>query len=50
MSEVTDIVVPILQRIQADMGELKRKLDSLENRMEKIESYVTVQNPVTMLV
>ena len=48
MSEITDIVVPILQRLQADMGELKRKVDRLErlysdiaDRMEKIESYVT---------
>jgi hypothetical protein len=48
MSEVTDIIVPILQRIQGDIGELKRKVDSLEavvramsDRMDKIESYVT---------
>jgi peptidoglycan hydrolase CwlO-like protein len=48
MSEITDLVMPILRRIQAeigelkrDIGELKRKVDALENRMDKIESYIT---------
>jgi hypothetical protein len=48
MSEVTDIVVPILQRIQVDVGdvkrdvaELKRKVDAMSDRLDKIEDYVT---------
>ena len=48
MSEVTDIVVPILQRIQTEIGELRRKVDKLEtlveamsDNMDKVESYVT---------
>jgi hypothetical protein len=41
MSEVTDIVVPILQNLQADLGELKRKVDRLEAHGEKVESYIT---------
>lgn len=48
MSEVTDIILPIVQRIQTEIGELKRKSDKLETlveamsgNMEKIESYVT---------
>jgi hypothetical protein len=34
MSEVTDIIVPILQRIQADIGDLKHKVDLLTERMD----------------
>jgi hypothetical protein len=48
MSEVTDVVIPILQRIQTDIGDLKRKVDQLETLystmsagVEKIEDYVT---------
>jgi methyl-accepting chemotaxis protein len=48
MSEITDVVVPILQRIQAELSELKRKVEGMEtlveamsDRMDKIESYVT---------
>ena len=48
MSEVTDIVVPILQRLKTDVGDLKRNSDKLEalveamaDRLDKIESYVT---------
>jgi len=52
MSEVTDIVVPILQRIQADLGEVKRdlsdtkvvlgaKIDAVTARMEEFEDYFT---------
>jgi hypothetical protein len=52
MSEVTDIVVPILQRIQADLSELKRdlsetkqglggKIDVLTERMDTFEDYFT---------
>ena len=41
MSEVTDIVVPILQRLQTDMGEVKRKLEALTDRMDAFEDYFT---------
>src|SRR6266849_4776150 len=52
VSEVTDIVVPILQRIQADLGEVKRdlsdtklvlgaKIDAVTARMEEFEGYFT---------
>jgi hypothetical protein len=48
MSEVTDIIVPMLQRLQTDVGDLKRTGDKLEvlietmsNRLDNIESYVT---------
>ena len=48
MSEVTDIIVPILQRLQTDVGDLKRKSDKLEtlieamsSQLDKVESYVT---------
>jgi len=48
MSEVTDIIVPILQRMQADLGDLKRKadvlterMDGLTERMEAFEDYFT---------
>ena len=48
MSEVTDIVVPILQRIQVDIADLKRRADRSEvlmeamaDRLDKIEDYVT---------
>ena len=41
MSEVTDIVVPILQRMQTDLGDLKRKVETMSDRLDKIEDYVT---------
>ena len=41
MSEVTDVVLPILQRIQADVADIKREVNALTERMDKIESYVT---------
>ena len=41
MSEITDVVLPILQRIQADISDLKREVSGLTERMDKIESYVT---------
>jgi hypothetical protein len=52
MSEVTDIIVPILQRIQADVAELKRdlsdtkqalggKIDGVTERMDAFEDYFT---------
>jgi hypothetical protein len=48
MSEVTDIIVPILQRMQADLGDLKRKadvlterMDGLTERMDAFEDYFT---------
>ena len=48
MSEVTDIVLPILQRIQTELADLKRQVISLDGRVDamsesfaKIESYIT---------
>jgi hypothetical protein len=52
MSEVTDIVLPILQRIQADLADVKRdladtkqglgaKIDGLADRMDSFEDYFT---------
>jgi hypothetical protein len=52
MSEVTDIIVPILRRIQADVAELKRdlldtkqaiggKIDAVRERMDAFEDYFT---------
>ncbi len=36
MSEVTDVILPILQRIQADISDLKRKVDLLTERMDRM--------------
>jgi hypothetical protein len=58
MSEVTDIVVPILQRIQADLGEVKcdlsdtkvvlgAKIDAVTARMEEFEDYFTYTMSLT---
>ncbi len=48
MSEITDVVLPILQRIQADVAGLKSdvsdlKSDTLDSReiLERMQSYVT---------
>jgi hypothetical protein len=52
MSEITDIIVPILQRIQADLAEVKRdlldtqrglgaKIDNFTTRMDDFEGYFT---------
>jgi hypothetical protein len=52
MSEITDIIVPILQRIPADLAEVKRdlldtkrglgaKIDNLTTRMDDFEGYFT---------
>lgn len=47
MSEVTDIVLPILQRIQADLAEMKRvqaehtkKLDEHTEKLDELEIYL----------
>jgi hypothetical protein len=58
MSEVTDIVLPILQRIQSDVAELKRdlsdtkrdlagKMDVLTERMEEFEGFFTYSMGLT---
>jgi len=41
MSEVTDIVVPILQRLQTDLGDVKRQIEALTDRMDAFEDYFT---------
>ena len=48
MSEITDVVLPILQRIQADLGQVKAdvgdlKSDVTEQReiLERMQGYVT---------
>ena len=48
MSEVTDIVVPILQRLQTDLGDVKRQIEvltdrvnALTERMDAFEDYFT---------
>jgi hypothetical protein len=58
VSEVSDIIVPILQRIQADVGEVKRdlpdtkhdlaaKIDAVTARMDAFEDYFTYTMGVT---
>jgi hypothetical protein len=58
VSEVSDIIVPILQRIQADVGEVKRdladtkhdlaaKIDAVPARMDAFEDYFTYTMGVT---
>jgi hypothetical protein len=54
MSDITDIIVPILQRIQADVSEIKRdilvlgtKIDALTVRMDAFEDYFTYTMGVT---
>ena len=58
MSEVSDVVVPILQRIQADLGDVKRnladtkhdlaaKIDAVTARMDAFEDYFTYTMGVT---
>jgi hypothetical protein len=48
MSEATDIVVPIRQRLQADISDIKRNVaelktraDSVDMRLAAVESYIT---------
>lgn len=38
MSEVTDIVVPMLRQLQADMGSVKEDLHNIKVRVTSIES------------
>ena len=58
MCEVSDIVVPILQRIQTDLGDVKRdladtkhdlaaKFDAVTGRMDAFEDYFTCTMGVT---
>lgn len=35
MSEVTDLIMPVLQRIQSDVAELKRDVASIKQTVEK---------------
>ncbi len=48
MSEVTDLIMPVLRRLQSDMSDLKagqekltEKVDGLSNRMDAFEGYFT---------
>ncbi len=48
MSEISDVVLPILQRIQADLGQVKTdvgdlKVEVLDQReiLERVQGYVT---------
>jgi hypothetical protein len=41
MSEVTDIVVPILHRLQTDLCDVKRKIETSMDRMDAFEDYFT---------
>jgi len=58
VSEVSDIIVPILQCIQADLGDVKRdladtkhdlaaKIDAVTARMDAFEDYFTYTMGVT---
>ena len=40
MSEVTDLVMPILQKIQADLAEVKRVQAEHSQRFEDMEIYL----------
>lgn len=41
MSEVTDLILPILQRMQAQMNSMDRKLDNLTDDMQLLKVRVT---------
>jgi hypothetical protein len=41
MSEVTDIVVPILQRLLTDLGDVKPQIEALTDRIDAFEDYFT---------
>ena len=41
MSEVTDLVLPILQRMQSQMNAMDRKLDTLGDDMHLIKVRIT---------
>ena len=54
MSEVTDLVLPVLQKIQADLAEVKHvqaehgtKLDEQTNRLEELEIYLAYSTGLT---
>jgi hypothetical protein len=51
MAEPTDVIVPILQRIQADVAETKRelgrKIDANSEKLGAIEGYLTYQLGIT---
>jgi chaperonin cofactor prefoldin len=40
MSEVTDLIMPILQRIQADLAEVKRVQAEHGQKLEDLEIYM----------
>ena len=51
MSEVTDIILPILPKIQSDIGELRRKVDGVEKLVESMKgSYGHDRRLLTRLV
>jgi hypothetical protein len=37
MSEVTDLVLPILQKVQADIGEVKRDVADLKRELAEVK-------------
>ena len=54
MSEVTDLIIPVLKRIQTDIAELKTgqdrlaaKVDGLTGRFDALEGYLTFSMGLT---
>lgn len=45
MPRPTDILVPMMQRIQADIAEMKRDMKSLDGRMGRMESSFEALTP-----
>jgi hypothetical protein len=55
MSEVTDLVLPILQRMQSEMSGLRAKVDDIAERqleqgemLEEMKGYMTFHMGITM--
>lgn len=45
MAEPIDIIIPMLQNLQADMSDLKRGLTSVETRLSGVEERLNAYDP-----
>ncbi|MBV8564452.1 MAG: hypothetical protein JO273_03240 [Methylobacteriaceae bacterium] len=47
MSEINDLVLPVLKKIQSDLSEVKIDLGEVKQKLDTVEGYVTYHMGIT---